>query len=306
MKNQHENKRGGGRLGGIDYFEVGNVWDGKIEGESDSRKVAEAATDAVADYIFDVVNLSSPALIKPCLVRVPGDAPPWEADSSVGYIACVPVEKALVGFMCAGWLAACSTGQPAHETDVATVFTVKSTFGPEFRVRTDGPSGIDPRMVGPQQLPPSTAFDPPDCAKYATGQSLPQGIQGKMAAVSADGKGNRFTAIAIQANEQVPFEAVPDQCKHVTFKAGNLSGVTDVVDAPRIDGVQTAGTYRRIQATIGKIARSDEFYHYVADFGHSAVIVTAIPVVIPNQPPPPVDVERARRLLTDAVSALRS
>jgi hypothetical protein len=36
------------------------------------------------------------------------------------------------------------------------------------------------------------------------------------------------------------------------------------------------------------------------------VIVTAIPVVIPNQPPPPVDVERARRLLTDAVSALRS
>jgi hypothetical protein len=52
-----------------------NVWDGKIEGESDSRKVAEAATDAVADYIFDVVNLPSPVLIKPCLVRVPGRTP---------------------------------------------------------------------------------------------------------------------------------------------------------------------------------------------------------------------------------------
>ena len=57
-------------------MEVGNVWDGKIEDESDSRKVAEAATDAVADYIFDVVNLSSPALIKPCLVRVPGGTHP--------------------------------------------------------------------------------------------------------------------------------------------------------------------------------------------------------------------------------------
>jgi hypothetical protein len=218
----------------------------------------------------------------------------------------VPVQKALVGFICAGLLAACSTGQPAQETDVAKVFTVKSTFGPEFRVRTNEPSGIDPRMVGPQELPPSTTFDPPDCAKYATGQSLPLGIQGKMAAVSANGKGNRFIAIAIQANEQVPFEAVPDQCKHVIFKAGNLSGVTDVVDAPRIEGAQTAGTYRQIQATVGKIGRSDEFYHYVASFGHSVVMVTATPVVIPNQPPPPVDVERARRLLTDAVSALRS
>jgi hypothetical protein len=43
LKNPHENKVGGGRLGGIDYFGVGNVWDGKSEGESHSRKVAEAA-----------------------------------------------------------------------------------------------------------------------------------------------------------------------------------------------------------------------------------------------------------------------
>ena len=35
------------------------------------------------------------------------------------------------------------------------------------------------------------------------------------------------------------------------------------------------------------------------------VLVTANPLVIPNQPVAPVDIERAKKLLVDAVAAVR-
>ncbi|HYB38133.1 MAG TPA: DUF5642 family protein [Mycobacterium sp.] len=216
------------------------------------------------------------------------------------------VGKALVGVMCAGWLAACSTGQSAHPPDITKLFEVKSTFGPEFRVTTKGPSGIDPRMVGPQKLPPGVTFDPPDCADYAAGQRLPTGLQGKMAAVSAEGNGNQFISIAIQATKSVPFNAVPEKCKHVTFDAGKLSGVIDAVDAPRIDGAQTVGTQRQIQASAPGKQLSREIYNYTAYLGDLVVMVSVNPVTVRDQPPAPIDAERARRLLTDSVSAIRS
>ncbi len=58
---------------------------------------------------------------------------------------------------CAGVLAACATGQSAEQdfshADIAHVANVKSSFGPEFKVTSVGPTGIDPRLLGPQTLP---------------------------------------------------------------------------------------------------------------------------------------------------------
>lgn len=224
----------------------------------------------------------------------------------VGYIAGMPVRKKLVGVMCAGWLAACSTGQSAHPPDITKLFDVKSTFGPEYRVTTKGPSGIDPRMVGPQKLPPGVKFDPPDCGDYGAGQRLPIGLEGKMTVVSVEGNGNRFMSIAIQATKPVPVEAVPENCKHVTFEAGKLSGVIDAVDAPQINGAQTVGTQRQIQASANGKQLSREVDNYAAYLGDLVVMVGVNPVVVRDQPPAPIDVERARRLLTDSVSAIRS
>jgi hypothetical protein len=224
---------------------------------------------------------------------------------AVGYIAGMPLRKALVGVMCAGWLAACSTGQSAHPPDITKLFDVKSTFGPEFRVTTKGPSGVDPRMVGPQKLPPGVTVDPPNCADYASGQRLPAGLQGKMAAVAAEGNGNQFISIAIQATKSVPFNAVPENCKRVTFEAGKLSGVIDAVDAPRIDGAQTVGNQRQIQAGAAGKQVSREVYNYSAYLGDLVVMVSANAVPVRDQPPAAIDVERARRLLTDSVSAIR-
>jgi hypothetical protein len=45
---------------------------------------------------------------------------------------------------------------------------------------------------------------------------------------------------------------------------------------------------------------------FVAYLGHYFVLVTANPLMFPNKPVAPVDVDRAKTLLTDAVAAIRS
>ncbi len=109
---------------------------------------------------------------------------------------------------CAGVLAACATGHSADQdfshANIAHVANVKSSFGSEFKVNSVGPTGIDPRLLGPQTLPPGMTFDPVDCAKGASQQVVPQGVKGNMAATTAEGEGNRFIAIAVETSEAVP------------------------------------------------------------------------------------------------------
>ena len=207
-----------------------------------------------------------------------------------------------------GLLAACGTSQSARPTDVTNVFAVKSTFGPEYRVSTKGPSDITPNMTGEQKLPPGVTFDPPDCEKLATGQRLPSGTQGKTAAVSAEGKGNRFIAIAINTTKPLPFDdSITDKCKQVTFKTdkGNLSGTIDVVDAPKINGAQTTARHRQVQISARGQERTNELYNCVAYFGDNMVMVDASPVTRRSQLPEPIDTARAQQMLADAVAALR-
>ena len=58
----------------------------------------------------------------------------------------------------------------------------------------------------------------------------------------------------------------------------------EVVDAPKIDGVETQGAHRVIQTTVGGKPRTGELYNYVARFGPFMVIVTANPLVMPDKP----------------------
>lgn len=184
--------------------------------------------------------------------------------------------------------------------DIGKVFEVKSNFGPEYKVVTAGPSGIDPRMLGPQQLPQGVVYQPPDCAK--TNMGLPQGLKGNMAAVTAEGAGLRYIAIAVETSEKVAYDAATtEQCKKVTFGGPGLRGAVDVVEAPRIDDAQTVGTHRVIATASG----AGELYNYVAYLDDYLVLVTANPLVLPNQPVAKVDTTRARDLLTSAVSAVR-
>jgi hypothetical protein len=220
----------------------------------------------------------------------------------------MPNPRALIVVACAGLLAACSSGHSAEpdlsHADIAHVANVKSGFGSDFHVTSVGPTGIDPRLLS-QKLPPGLTFDPADCEKAATAQILPSGAKGNMAATTAEGKGNRFIAIAVETSEPVPATDPPQNCRKVAFNMPGVQGQVEMVDAPHIDGVHTLGTRRVVQTTAAGAARTGELYNYTASFGTFLVIVTANPLVLPGQPIAPVDTQRARDLLTAAVAAVK-
>jgi hypothetical protein len=207
----------------------------------------------------------------------------------------------------AGLLTACATGQSADlsHADIAHVANVKSSFGSEFKVTSVGPTGIDPRLLGPQTLPPGMTFDPADCAKAASQQVVPQGMKGNMAAATAEGDGNRFIAMAVETSEAVPRTDPAQNCQKVGFSGPGMRGLVEVVEAPQIDGVHTVGTHRVLQTTVDGKPRTGELYNYVASFGTFLVIVTANPLVLPDRPVAPVSTQRARDLLSAAVAAVK-
>jgi hypothetical protein len=206
-------------------------------------------------------------------------------------------------------LTACATGQSAEQdlshADIAHVANVKSSFGSEFKVTSVGPTGIDPRLLGPQTLPQGMTFEPADCGKAASQQLVPPGAKGNMAATTAEGDGNRFIAMAVETSEAVPATDPAQNCQKVGFTGPGLRGLVEVVEAPHIDGVHTVGTHRVLQTTVDGKPRTGELYNYVASFGTFLVIVTANPLVLPDKPVAPVNTQRARDLLTAAVAAVK-
>ncbi len=158
-------------------------------------------------------------------------------------------------------------------------------------------------------MPPGVTFEPADCGDYAASSGRPpKGIRGKMSVVSADGNGNRLVVIALQGDKDIPFDAATaEMCKHVAFQAGKLTGYLDEVDAPHIDGVATTGAHSSIEMTGPDGQQSSrESYTFTAYLGDARVQVTANPLPVRGQPLAMVDADRARQLLIDSVSALRS
>jgi hypothetical protein len=210
---------------------------------------------------------------------------------------------------CAAVLAACATGRSAEQdfsrADIAHVANVKSSFGPEFKVNSVGPTGIDPRLLTPQTLPPGMTFDPADCGKAASQQVVPAGVKGNMAATTAEGDGNRFIAIAVETSEAVVITDPAQDCQKVGFTGPEMRGLVEVVEAPQIAGVHTLGSHRVLQTTVDGKPRTGELYNYIASFGTFLVIVTANPLVVPDKPVAPVNTQRARDLLTAAVAAVK-
>jgi hypothetical protein len=64
--------------------------------------------------------------------------------------------------------------------------------------------------------------------------------------------------------------------------------------------------HRVLQAVLDGGTRTGELYDYSAQFGDYQVIVTANPLVVPDQPVAKVDTQRARDLLAKAVAAIRA
>jgi len=206
-------------------------------------------------------------------------------------------------------VAACSShgsSKTAPSADITKISQVKSDFGPEFKVKDVPKTAIDPKVLSTHKLPPGLKFDPPDCSSFVVGEDMPPGLQGNMAAVAAEGDGNRFIAMAVQTSEAVPFNDPGRNCQKVGFEGGRVRGLIEVVEAPKIQGTRTLGVHRVLQTTVNGKPRSGELYNYTAHFGDYQVIITANPVLQPGQSAAPIDTTRARDLLVKSVAAIRS
>jgi Domain of unknown function (DUF5642) len=205
-------------------------------------------------------------------------------------------------------LAGCSSGTDtsAGKADISKVADVKASFGPEYKVADITERAIDPKLLSARKLPDGLTFDPANCAKVAAGPEMPPDLQGNMAAVSAEGNGNRFIVIAVETSKALPLNDPGKDCTKVAFSGAQVRGGIEVIDAPHIDGAQTTGVHRVLQALVAGASRTGELYDYSAQFGDYQVIVIANPLVVPDQPVAKVDTERARDLLVKAVAAVRS
>lgn len=204
-------------------------------------------------------------------------------------------------------LAGCSSDTTAAtNADIAKVVGVKSSFGPEFKVSDISERAIDPKLLSARKLPEGLKFDPANCAKLASGPDMPPDVQGNMAAVSAEGNGDRYVVIAVETSKPLPVNDPGKDCNKVAFSGGQVRGGLEVIDAPSIDGTHTFGVHRVLQALLAGGARTGELYDYSAQFGDYQVIVIANPLVVPDQPVAKVDTQRARDLLVKAVAAIRS
>lgn len=204
--------------------------------------------------------------------------------------------------------AGCSHGGRSEDAraDIGKISALRASFGPRFTVTEVAPAGIDPRVLAGQKLPEGMRFSPEGCDRFAAGQLVPAGTEGNMAAVSAEGEGNRYIVIAVETNEPVPVVDPGTQCRKVSFDGGSVRGTVEVVDVPKIDGAQTIGVHRVVQTVVDGKARTGEVYNYSAHFGDYQVIVAANPLVLPDKPPAPVNTQRARDLLIAGVNAIRN
>ena len=213
------------------------------------------------------------------------------------------IRNVAVVLLCVGSLAGCRA-EPAA-ADIAGIAEVRSSFGPQFAVTEVAPIGIDPKFLTGQKLPEGLTFQPAGCAQFATGQLVPTGTEGNMAAVAAEGEGNRFIVIAVQTNEAVPVTEPGPDCRKVAFGGGAVRGTVESVDVPMIDGAKTIGVHRVVQTMADGKPRTGEVFNYSAHFGDFQVIVSANPLVLPGKPTVAVNTQRARDLLIAGVNAIR-
>ncbi len=207
---------------------------------------------------------------------------------------------------CVTLLAACGASQPDFShADIANVAGIEDSFGPAFTVTTVGPAAVDPRLLAPQTLPEGLTFDPADCGEAANEQAVPSDVKGNMAATTAEGDGVRYIVMAVETSEPVPPNAPGEQCQKVSFSGPGVRGLVEVVEAPQIEDTHTVGTRRVLQTATTEGPRTGELYNYVANFGNFIVIVTANPMVIPDEPVAKVDTQRARDLVTRAVELVK-
>ncbi len=201
-------------------------------------------------------------------------------------------------------LVGCSSHGGATKADITKITAVKSAFSSAYVVDDIAKRDADSKAFGANGLPRGLNFDPPNCARLVIGPEIPEGLHGTTVGVSAQGNGNQFVVMAVQTSPALPWNDPGHHCNKVTFAGPHEQGSMETVETPDIPDTERLGV-RRVTTVRGSDHRN-ESYHYVAQFGDYEVTVIASPMMVPGQPPAPIDTQLARDLLAKGVAAIRS
>lgn len=203
-----------------------------------------------------------------------------------------------------GAIVSCSSHGSTAKADITKITAVKSSFGSAFVVDDIAKRDADSKAFGANTLPRGLKFDPPSCARLVVGPEVPEGLHGTTVGVSAQGNGNQFVVMAVETSAPLPWNDPGHHCGKVTFSGPHEQGSMEIVDTPEIADTERLGV-RRV-TTLKGADHSTETYHYTAQFGDYEVTVIASPMMVPGQPPAPIDTQLARDLLAKGVAAIRS
>ncbi len=197
--------------------------------------------------------------------------------------------RAALVIVCAGALAACSSAESAEpdlsHADIANIKTVRSDLPAPFKVTDIAPTAIDPRILEPQKLPPEIKFDPADCGQFANQQVLPAGVKGNMAALTAEGEGNRFIVIAVETSETGAGQPTPRRTARRSASPGRRCAASSRSSRRRRStALQTLGVSPRPADRRSTASRAPASSTTTSrSFGSLLVIVTANPLVRARQ-----------------------
>ncbi|KAA8957905.1 MAG: hypothetical protein F6Q13_15985 [Mycobacterium sp.] len=178
------------------------------------------------------------------------------------------------------------------------------------RVRRDLPPGYEVAAVSGVAGPPATwglgrvwAADPPRCAALvdpAHGHGEPAG------GISGSGAGGTLYALVTTTPNSLvaPDPALVAQCPHWTVTNGRATARVRLIEAPRIDGVETLGmvadTTNTVEGGNETTSRANTFGAYLGGYYAFTTGITD-----PGSPQPQLEVRSVADLLVKTVAELR-
>ena len=208
-------------------------------------------------------------------------------------------------------LAACAT-QPAGPAVSTTAATAAAATGPINpanikRIRPALPAGYEIADVsGPLSAAGLWGFgsgwtaQPTQCGALADPAPADAGARG----YSASGSGGIVYVVVAAPGRPAPDPGLIGECGQWTMAFAHTSGTARLVDAPRIDGVETVAMAVDTRTVVESGTQTDgQAATDMAYLGDHVVFVTL--VTDPGSPHPPLNTQFVDDLLIETVSALR-
>ena len=190
---------------------------------------------------------------------------------------------------------------PAHHIDPANIRRVGRELPPGYEVTAVSGEAAPPAIWG---VGGNSASTPARCAALAD----PAGGHGQSAqGISGSGAGGIvYAVVAAAPSGPVSLDqSLVTQCRGWTMTSGRATARVHLVDAPRIDGVETLGMATDITTSVeggNQIgSRANTFMAYLGDYYAFTTLISD-----PGSPQSPLTPQFAADLLVKAVSALRA